>query len=54
MVKQITVFTTVNDQGGKNLRFVIEYRFSPEWCSQNCNGTRAGFDYTSLRRVVQV
>ncbi|HLF80016.1 MAG TPA: recombinase family protein [Dehalococcoidia bacterium] len=39
LVKQITVFTTVNAEGGKDLRFAIEYRFSSSWCSQDCNGT---------------
>ena len=38
LVKQITVNTKLNHQGGKDLSFVIEYRFSPDWCSQNCNG----------------
>jgi len=38
LVKQITVHTTMNADGTKDQKFVIEYRFSQEWCSPNRNG----------------
>jgi site-specific DNA recombinase len=44
LVKQITVHTSFNAKGGKDLRLVIEYRFSPDWCRPTRNGT------DSLRR----
>ena len=54
LVRQITVYTTPNAKGGKDLRLVIEYRFSSDWCSQTLNGTGASHNYTNLRRVVHV
>jgi site-specific DNA recombinase len=54
LVKQITVHTTPRPDGHKDVKLVIEYRFSDPRCSHDSNGTRASQNYTSLKRVVTV
>lgn len=39
MVRQITVHTAVREAGGKDVKMVIEYRFSEPGCSHGGNGT---------------
>jgi site-specific DNA recombinase len=38
LVRQITVNTTIDEEGTKALSFVIEYRFRQPDCSPDCNG----------------
>jgi hypothetical protein len=53
LVKQITVHTKAWSPRDE-VRMVIEYRLSSDWCSRDRTGTRASQNYTSLKRVLVV
>jgi site-specific DNA recombinase len=54
LIRQITVHTFVSENGKKQARVEVQYRFSSPGVVPTRNGTRASQNYTNLKRVVYV